>query len=147
MERPVLLGSIAAGAAAICYGSSQFLGRLLVTEQAPPLVVATFAMLSGTVVLAAASNRSLVRDRRAPRRAWLLMVLAGLASSAGVMFNLFALKLAPVVIVSPVSAVSPLIALGLAHIFLQRLEKITRRMWLGAALVVVGVILVTLGSM
>lgn len=145
-QRPAILGSALAGLAAVCYGFSQFLSRKLVMEQASPLVVATFTLLVGTLILLAVSPRSLAQDRRAPRHAFLLMVLAGVTSSAGVAFNLFALSLAPVVIVSPVSAASPLVSLAIAHLFLQRLERVTLRIWIGAALVVAGVILITIGS-
>ena len=145
-QKPVLLGSIAAGLAAMAYGSSQFLARYLVTEQAPPLVVATFALMAGMMILASVSAKGLLQDRRAPRRSFLFMALAGLSASAGVAFNFSALGLAPVVVVAPVTSVTPLISLGLAHIFLQRLERITLRIWMGAALVVAGVILITLGA-
>jgi drug/metabolite transporter (DMT)-like permease len=143
----VALGTIAAMLAAVCYGSSQFLARQIVTDQdIPPLVVATFALLSGLVVLAALSQSGIRQDRHAPRRGLLLMALAGLTASAGVGFNYSALGLAPVVIVAPVSATSPLISLALAIFFLQRLERITLRIWIGASLIVGGVILVTMGS-
>jgi drug/metabolite transporter (DMT)-like permease len=142
----MLLGSLAAGTAAVCYGASQFMARQLVTDQAPPLVTATFALFMGMLVLAAFSHRGIRQDRRALKKGFLLMVLAGLSASAGVGFNYSALGLAPVVIVAPVSAGAPLISLFLAHIFLQRLEKVTLRIWLGAMLVVAGVIMVTLGS-
>ena len=145
-RRSVLLGSAAAGLAAVCYGFSQFLARRLVTELAPPLMVATYALLVGLLILATVSHRSLVHDRYAPRRAFLLMTLAGVSATAGATFNLFALSLAPVVIVSPVSAVNPLISLGLAHLFLQRLERITFRIWIGAAMAVTGVIIITFNS-
>ena len=74
------------------------------------------------------------------------MVLSGIAASSGVAFNYSALSLAPVVVVAPVSSVSPLISLSLAYVFLKQLERITLRIWIGACLVVGGVILVTLGS-
>ena len=80
-QRPVLLGTVAAIIATMCYGSSQFLARKLVTGQAPPLVVATFSLLAGMLILASVSHRGLVRDRRAPKRAFLLIALAGFSAS------------------------------------------------------------------
>jgi drug/metabolite transporter (DMT)-like permease len=50
------------------------------------------------------------------------------------------------VIVAPVSSITPLVSLALAHIFLQRLERVTPRIWLGAALVVAGVGIIAVGS-
>jgi len=92
------------------------------------------------------THRGIIKDRRAPRKAFLLMALAGLAASAGVTFNFLALSRAPVVIVAPVSSITPLVSLALAHIFLQRLERVTMRIWLGAALVVAGVVTIAVGS-
>ncbi len=145
-QRPVVMGMMSSGLAAACYGSSQFLARKLVTEQAPPLVVATYSLLAGMVILALVTHRGIIKDRRAPRKAFLLMALAGLAASAGVTFNFLALSRAPVVIVAPVSSITPLVSLALAHIFLQRLERVTMRIWLGAALVVAGVVTIAVGS-
>ena len=145
-QQPVVLGMLSSGLAAICYGSSQFLARKLVTEQAPPLVVATYSLMAGMVILALVTHRGVIKDRRAPKRAFLLMALAGLAASAGVTFNLLALSRAPVVIVAPVSSITPLVSLALAHIFLQRLERVTMRIWLGAALVVAGVVIIAVGA-
>ncbi len=145
-RKPVTLGMISAGLAAICYGSSQFLARRLVTQYAPPLVVASLATLTGMVILGTLSNKSLVKDRRAPKRTILFMVLAGFAASSGTAFSFSALRLAPVIVVSPITSINPLVALALAHLFLQRVEKVTFRIWAGAALVVSGIILVTLGS-
>ena len=146
IQRPVILGSVAAGLATVCYGSTHFLARKLVMEQGSPLVVATIGLLVGTLIFLAVSSRGVVQDRSAPRRAFLLMALAGLTSSTGVVFAFSALSLAPVVVVSPVVAVNPLISLGLGHRFLHRVEKVTLRIWMGAALVVAGVIFIALDS-
>lgn len=145
-QRPVALGMTASGMAAVSYGTSQYIARQLVTEYAPALVIASMALFAGLVILASVTSQTLVKDRHAPRRAVLFMVLAGFAASSGVAFSFSALSRAPVVVVAPISSVTPLISLALAHVFLQRLERITLRIWLGALLVVAGVILVTLGS-
>lgn len=145
-QRPVALGMIASGLAAICYGTSQYIARQLVTQYDHALVIASMALFAGLVILSSVTSQTLVKDRHAPRRAVLFMILSGFAASAGVAFSFSALRLAPVVIVAPISSVTPLISLALAHIFLRSLEKITRRTWLGALLVVAGIILVTLGS-
>ena len=107
-QRPVALGTVLAALAAVAYGSTQFLARHIVTHYAPPLVVATLALATGTIVLGLAGNRTFAKDRRASKRAFAF--------------------------------------LALAHIVLQRMEHITLRIWLGASLVVGGVILITLGS-
>ena len=74
------------------------------------------------------------------------MAMAGVVGTAGITMNFFALTHAPVATVAPVLAASPLFALILTHLFLQRLERVTPRIWLGAILVVVGVTVITLSN-
>ncbi|PZC50432.1 MAG: putative membrane protein [Chloroflexi bacterium] len=145
-EKPVTTGMLLALMAATAYGSSQFLAKQIVTEIAPPSVVATVGLFSGFVVLMGLSIGNLPKDRKAPKKAVVFLILSGIASSAGVTFLYTALELAPVVIVAPVSSVTPLISLSLAHIFLPKMESITAKTWVGAILVVAGVSLITIGS-
>jgi drug/metabolite transporter (DMT)-like permease len=56
-----------------------------------------------------------------------------------------ALSKAPVTLASPIVTAYPLIAMTLTHIFLQRLERVTARMVLGAILVAIGITFVILG--
>ena len=146
VRQPVLLGIIAATIAAMAYGSGNVIGRHVVTEHTVPLVASFFALVFGTLIIAPFIARDLPKDRHAPKRGFILMALAGVAGSGGVTSNLFALSHAPVVIVAPVGAITPLISLALAHLFLQRMERVTPRIWIGAALVVAGVILITLSN-
>ena len=74
------------------------------------------------------------------------MALAGTAATAGITTNFFALSHAPVATVAPVLATSPLFALIFTHLFLQRLERVTPRLWIGAGLMVVGIALITLSN-
>ena len=145
-QRPVLMGILASVLAAVCYGAAQFLARKLVTGQAPALVVATFSLVAGMVILGVLSARGVAQDRHAPRRDFLFMTLAGLLASGGVAASFYALSLAPLVVVSPIAAANPLVSLALAHLFLHRLERVTLRIWIGAGLVVAGVALVALGA-
>ena len=145
-QRPILLGILASVLAATCYGAAQFLARKLVTGEAPALVVTTFSLVAGMVILGILSARGVAQDRHAPKRDFLLMALAGLLASGGVAMSFYALSLAPLVVVSPIGAASPLVSLALAHFFLHRLEKVTLRIWIGVGLVMVGIVLVTLGA-
>lgn len=145
-QRPILLGIMASVLAAVCYGAAQFLARKVVTGQTPALVATTFSLVAGMVILGMLSARGVAQDRHAPKRDFLFMALAGLLASGGVAALFYALTLAPLVVVSPIAAVNPLVSLALAHLFLQRLEKVTLRIWIGAGLVVAGVVLVALGA-
>ena len=147
VRNPTLLGSILALGAAISYGSSQYLQKVIVTSYAPPLIGATFALFFGMVILATAVHRHIPTDLKSPRKSLVLMALAGLSSSTGVLFSYLAVSRADLVIVAPVSGVTPLVSLVLTHIFLQRLEKLTWRMVLGALMITGGVMLITITTL
>ena len=141
----VWLGYAAAIAAAIAYGASQTVGKHVTSEYAPPLVGTAFSLLFGFMYVSLMFHRHIPGDLRATsRHGFLWFGLSGLASAAGVTLLYFALSSAPVVVVSPVVAISPLITLTLAHFFLQRLERITKRTIMGTLLVVLGVIIIAL---
>ena len=143
----VFVGYLASLGAAICYGSVAVVGRKIVTEFAPPMVATSFSMMFGTVVVAMMFHGRLAADlTTAPHRAWLFASLAGCASAWGVSFWYLALNEAPVVLVAPVTGISPLVAIVLTHLFLKRLERVTWGTVLGALLVVGGVVLVTVGN-
>ena len=64
----------------------------------------------------------------------------------GVSFWYLAFNEAPVVLVAPAAGTYPLVAILLSYIFLQRLERVTWRIVLGAVLVVGGVALIATGT-
>ena len=112
-------------------------------------------MLVGMLVLAplvgvSAANSGVHRDKHLgfSESLWAMrwVALAGVASGIAVISLYFAVQRADVVVVSPIVSSSPLITLLLAHLFLARLERVTKRLVLGAVLTVGGVILVVLGN-
>ncbi|MCY4448254.1 MAG: DMT family transporter [Chloroflexi bacterium] len=146
-RRPRLFGYLAAFGAACSYGTITVLGRIAVTDFTVPLVTATYTMLVGFIVMGLFSSKSIpVMLRDAPRRALLSVALGGLFMSSGVAFLYLALSKAPVVVVSPVFALNPVVALVLAHFFLQRLERITLPLVLGTFFAVGGVVTVIIGT-
>ena len=140
---PVLRGTVIAVAAAMSYGSSQVIARQLVTESVAPLVVSFLSMAFGAGFFAVQGAQGFRKDGSAPRRAFAFMALAGAAGSAASATTVIALSYAPVATVSPVVGASPLISVLLAHRFLQRLERVTLRLWIGVAMVVAGIALIT----
>jgi drug/metabolite transporter (DMT)-like permease len=142
-RRATLTGVAFAMTAALSYGSSQVISRYAVTELAPPLVGTTIALFWGTLGFALLSARNL-RDRPANfRRGALYFVGAGFFSSMGVLLMFTALSRGQVVILSPVLATNPLFTLLFAAAFLRGVERITRRHALGTALVVAGVVVLS----
>ena len=74
------------------------------------------------------------------------MAMAGVAGSIGVTVTLVALSYAPVATITPVLATNSLVSMMLAHLFLQRLEQVTLRLWIGAGLVVAGIVLISVSN-
>lgn len=145
-RRVVLTGMAYATLAALCYASTSVIARHLVTEFTQPLVIGFLATLVGIAVMATYSVRDVRRDRHAQKRGFALMAMAGVVGTAGITMNFFALIHAPVATVAPVLAASPLFALILTHLFLQRLERVTPRLWIGSGLVVAGIAVVALSN-
>lgn len=69
---------------------------------------------------------------------------AGLAVSLGMVTIYYALDLGKVVVVIPISSTGPLFTLTLTALFLKGVERVTLKIVLGAALIISGVILLTL---
>ena len=143
----LMLGYASALGAAASYGGLTVIGRMVVTDHGVTPVVATaVSMVFGLVILTAMFHRHAAEDAAtAPRRAWLWVTLAGVSGTWGVGFWYFALSKAPVVLVAPLAGTHPLVSILAAHLFLQRLERVTWRTVAGAAMVVAGVVLITVG--
>ena len=145
-DRRSILGYAMAIGAAASYGGSNLVAKALSQEFGSPLVVAAFGMLGGVIVLSPIAGRGALAGLRTARAGWVFMTLSGLASAAAVISLYFALSWSEVVIVSPISSTNPLVTLLLAHLFLARLEHVTRQLFLGTLLTVLGVVLVVVGS-
>jgi drug/metabolite transporter (DMT)-like permease len=146
-RRYVWLGYMAAIGAAMSYGASQTVARHVTANYAPPLVGTAFALLFGFAYVSIMFHRHIPKDlRTSSRRGFLWFGLSGITSATGVTFLYFALSNAPVVVVSPVAAISPLVTLMLAHFLLRRLERVTKRTILGTFLVVLGVVTVSVST-
>ncbi|MBI2856662.1 MAG: DMT family transporter [Chloroflexi bacterium] len=146
-QKRMWLGYLAGLAAGASYGAAQTVGKHVTTEFAPPLVGTAFALLFGLMYISIMFHRHIPRDlSTSPRRGFLWFALSGICSAGGVSLLYFALDNAPLVVVSPVVAINPLITLVLAHLLLRRLERITVRTMLGAGLVVLGVLIVTISN-
>ena len=143
--RRKLMGVIFAFSAAISYGTSQVITRSA-TDETSPLVGAMIALAFGTLGFAILSARTLVRNRAAPmdlRRGIPLVIGGGLFSASGVMLMFQALQRGEVITVSPVLATNPLFTLAFALVMLRGVERVTARIVLGAVLVVVGVVILS----
>ena len=72
------------------------------------------------------------------RKAWIVFGLSGIFSVLGQLAMFHALNIGSVIIVSPLSTISPLFIIVIAGIFLRKVERITWRIVLGAVLIIGG---------
>lgn len=146
INQKVWTGYAFALGAAMCFGGSNVLAKSLIGQYAPPLVIACFSLLFGIVALLPFVGRGLVAGLRVPKVQVGMILLSGAIAAGAVISLYFSLSRALVVVVSPIAATNPLVTLILAHLFLQRMERVTHRVVMGTLLVVVGVAVVILGS-
>ena len=112
-----------------------------------PLVAVGLALMLGGFVLFILLHRQVMFNfHESPKNYLLICALAGVFQGFAVMCLFQALSRAPVTEVSPIYALQPLIARGLAHIFLRRLESLTWTLAIGTVVSVVGSVLVILGA-
>lgn len=141
------LGYVLALGAAATFASRDVISRHVVSDIADPLVSAGLALLVGGLILSALLHRQVVHSIQSlPRNYLLVCGLAGLFQGMAVASMFQALSRAPVTVVSPIYACTPILTLVLAHIFLKRLEVIDFLLAAGTMLSVVGVVLVILGA-
>ena len=77
-----------------------------------------------------------------PRRAWLFLILSGLATGASWICYFRALKLGPASLVAPIDKLSVVLVALFGVLLLG--EKLTGRNWLGIALIACGAVLVAI---
>lgn len=141
--RTRLIGILFALGAAVAYGASQVLTRRSVHDLAPPLVGTLIALAWGTLGFAVLSVRAVGQGVGDFRRGALFFAAGGIFSASGVILLFQALSRGEVVVVSPVAATNPLFTLLFASLLLRGVERITRRIVLGALLVVAGVVVLS----
>ncbi|MBI2867731.1 MAG: DMT family transporter [Chloroflexi bacterium] len=146
-SRLLRFGFILAFAAAFSYAVASVLVRQHVGSSASPIIGAAISLFVGMATLAPFALRDSGQTAIIPpkRKGVMLFAVSGLATASGVTLLYMALDRSPLVIVSPLISLNPLVTMVLAHIFLRRLEKVTLRSYLGVVLVIAGAILVSVG--
>jgi len=157
-DKIFVLGYLMALGAGASYGATNVMAKHTLGIYDSPLMMTAFSMLIGLVVLsplvgASAVHSGIIRPRSPEDRGILqsllsfkYVALAGVASGVAVISWYLAVQRADVVVISPIVSSSPLVTLFLAHLFLTRLERVTRRLVFGALLTVAGVGFVVVGS-
>jgi len=119
--------------------------------QTTPTTALEAVTINETAALVALAGYALARDRgdvlEAPRRTYLLFTGSGTLTAVALLalFAAFAHPQGRVAIVDSLAATAPLFTAVFAYFLLDDLERVTRGVVVGAALIVVGAILVTVG--
>ena len=100
----------------------------------------SFAVISSLLLLTGQKGEGL----RLTRECLPYYLSAGVAISMAMASLYYALSLGEVIVVIPVTSSGPFFALTLSAIFLRDIEQVTLKIVLGAGLIVMGVLLVTL---
>src|SRR5262245_21846064 len=127
---------------ASCFGVVAILSKLGLSQAGPVLgfaVNVTTGLLVFTLFLLASGQRQTMACRG---RSLVHFIAAGLAENGGVFVTLVALKLGTVSVVAPIAATAPIFVLPLSVLFLRGIERLTGRVAIGTALVVLGVFLI-----
>jgi len=143
IKRSRILGYCFGLGTALCWGVASVLIKHAL-QFGPPFVILSFALLTGILVLSAATGKGFEIGLKTNRKAISLLLIAGVLNGIGLASFYSALAMAPVVVVSPLAATSPLITILCVHLFLQRLERITPQVLAACFLVVAGGVLVAI---
>ena len=125
-------------------GSTQVIRKIGLAQITLPILGA--AVTTGTSFLAVAVSLSVTRKWSAVtfnRHSLGYFLLAGCAVTLGVASVYMSLYLSDVVIVAPLTSLSPLYSLVLSAVFLRDVEVITTRRVVAAGLIVLGAVLIT----
>ncbi|MDA1129244.1 MAG: DMT family transporter [Chloroflexi bacterium] len=148
-HKVALIGYGMALVAAASYGGTNVIAKELTQEYGSPLMVSSFALFFGIIILSPITGLKTVREVRASRgnpRFAISAGLSGLAAATGVICLYYALQRADVTVVAPIVSTNPIVTLILAQIFISRMEDLTKWLFLGVGITVAGVIVVSLGS-
>lgn len=131
---------------AVGYAAGAVVGAHVIANYASPITTSSFSLVFGAVIVGVPFIGHVRRDLSGtPLRSWVMVGLAGAAASVGVTFFFLAIGTAPLVVATPVTGAYPLVAIVLSYVFINRMERVSWRTWLGGLLVVGGVVSVALG--
>ncbi len=140
------LGILGGVTACLSYGSAGFVASRLVGEVAPALVIASYEVVFALLYIGTLRYREVLRIRTTSPAAipWILLTAVGLSSGVGFFYT--ALGRAPLSVAAPIVGIVPLVSYAFVLLLLRGEERITRRVLVGAMLVVGGVVLVGLDN-
>ncbi len=148
-NKRAVLGYLMAVGAAASYGGTNVIAKELTQAYGSPLMISAFSLVFGVLLLAPMAGPGAVTSLRARTADWAEFTfsgLSGLSSAVAVISLYYALQREDVVVVSPITSAYPLLTILMAQIFISQLERITKRLIVGATLTTIGVVVVVIGS-
>jgi len=134
---------------AICFAISAIFIRNGLEGLPSPLLGVSIGMIITTVVygIVLIFRRKQIQQGPIPRDAWLFQVVAGAIVGLATWARWIALDMAPVAVVMALGRTNVPVVLFLAPLLVGRkAERVTARVWLGAALIVVGAVILNFYS-
>ena len=147
-DRLSLVGYFLALVAAASFGGSNVAAKQLTIAYGSPLMITAFSLFFGVLLLAPLAGHEAIRSLRTSGKEWKFggsAALSGLSSTLAVVSLYYALQLEDVTLVTPISSITPILTLLLAHIFIGRLERISPRIVIGTLVTMIGVMFVVFG--
>ena len=132
---------------ALCFAISAVFIRSGLEGLPSPLLGVTVGMVIPTVLYGAVLliRRKPIRPGSMPRDAWLFEMAAGTIVGLSTWARWIALDLAPVAVVMTLGRANVPVVIFLAPLLVGRkAERVTPRVWLGAALIVAGAVILNL---
>jgi transporter family protein len=132
---------------AICFAISAVFIRNGLEELPSPLLGVTVGMVITSIAygIILLIRRKAIRQGSIPRDAWLWQMAAGVAVGLSTWARWIALDMAPVAVVLALGRLNVPVVILLAPLLVGRkAERVTPRVWLGAALIVAGAVILNL---
>jgi uncharacterized membrane protein len=145
LNRANLLGYGFALVSSIGYGSVTVIAKKGLLTYGSPIAAVSVSLFAGTLCMALLSLKNVNIPADGGKKGLLFFLLSGLMAGAGQLFMYLALGQAPVVVVTPITNITPLLTILLVYVFLRGMERVTLRVTMAAGLVVAGVILISMG--
>ncbi len=131
--------------AALFYGLAIPLNKLGLLNIGNPILAATITSTTSLfIILVYLSAVKGLKRLKLTRHATIFYTLSGLATVMAFTLHFTALNLGNVSMIAPLVSTFPLFAVILSHLLLRHKERITLHVWLGALVVVSGVIVISI---
>ena len=132
-------------AATACYAVSNILRKEGLKIQSEPFLAAALTSSFATLYMSSSlviTNK--IRETKAQSAGLVYSIASGVATSLAWVFSYQALDMGNASVVSTILATQPIIAVGLCYLFMRETEPMTRNKVIGAIVVVLGVVMISL---